>query len=186
MEIEIKFPLIDRDALLARLRDGGEQLYPETFEDNVVLDRRDELRAAGALLRIRRFGKYTLVTWKGPATYVENVRKREEIQGGFESFDFAISLFRALGFEPAFRYQKLREVWRFRDTEVVLDRTPIGDYFEIEGSMDTIQSVVKELGLRVEDAVRASYMELYRQARLQDPLKPEHMVFELDGSEPAS
>ena len=180
-EIEVKFPLRDRRVLTQKLRElGGQQLYPETFEDNIVLDRRGELRTRGALLRVRKFGKYALATFKGPMAIEGGVKSREEVQTGVESFELAIQLFDSLGFKPVFRYQKFREVWRVRDVEVVLDRTPIGDYFEIEGSVDTIRAVAADLGMNMDHALRQSYADLYRQARRTRADLPEHMVFPAD------
>ncbi|HEX7154865.1 MAG TPA: class IV adenylate cyclase [Thermoanaerobaculia bacterium] len=177
-EIEVKFPLRDRPALLRRLQDiGAQRLYPETFEDNIVLDRRGELRTKGSLLRVRKFGRYALATFKGPMAFDGNVKTREEVQTGVESFELAIQLFDALGFKPTFRYQKFREVWRVRDVEVVIDRTPIGDYFEIEGPIDTIRTVSDELGFTMDTAIRQSYAELYRQHRRTRADLPENMVF---------
>jgi len=133
-EIEVKFALKDRPGLVRRLHEiGAQKLYAETFEDNIVLDRRGELRTRGSLLRVRKFGRYALATYKGPMAFDGGVKMREEVQTGVESFELAIQLFDSLGFKPVFRYQKFREVWRVKEVEVVLDRTPIGDYFEIEG-----------------------------------------------------
>jgi len=178
-EIEVKFRLLDRFDLVGRLeKAGAELLYEETFEDNIILDRRGELKTRGAVLRVRRFGRYVLVTFKGPTVYEGTVKRREEVQTGVESFEVAIALFGALGFKPVFRYQKYREVWRLRGTEVVLDRTPIGHFFEIEGTMDLIREVVNLLGLRFEDAVKQSYIDLYRHERRTRAELPEHMVFD--------
>jgi adenylate cyclase class 2 len=178
-EIEVKFPLRDRQALVARLRAaGGERLYPETFEDNIVLDRRGELRTKGALLRVRKFGKYVIATFKGPMAFEGGIKTREEVQTGMESFERAIQLFDSLGYKPVFRYQKFREVWRLKDVEVVLDRTPIGEYFEIEGPLEVIRSTVTELELNMDDAIRLSYADLYRQQRRTRGDLPEHMVFD--------
>jgi len=177
-EIEVKFPLRDRADLLARLHElGGQRLYPETFEDNIVLDRRGELRTRGALLRVRKFGRYALATFKGPMSIEGGVKSREEVQTGVESFELAIQLFDSLGFKPVFRYQKFREVWRVREVEVVLDRTPIGDYFEIEGAVETIRTVAAELGMNMDQAIRQTYADLYRLARRTRADLPEHMVF---------
>jgi adenylate cyclase class 2 len=177
-EIEVKFPLRDRAALIRKLQDiGASRLYPETFEDNIVLDRRGELKTKGALLRVRRFGKYSLVTYKGPMSIDGGIKSREEVQTGVESFELAIELLDALGFKPVFRYQKFREVWRIQDVEVVLDRTPIGEYFEIEGPMDLIRSISGELGMNMDQAIRQSYADLYRQARRTRSDLPENMVF---------
>src|SRR3954468_649296 len=177
-EIEVKFPLRDRSELIQKLRAlGAQRLYPETFEDNIVLDRRGELRTRGALLRVRKFGKYALATFKGPMAIEGGVKSREEVQTGVESFELAIQLFDSLGFKPVFRYQKYREVWRIRDVEVVLDRTPIGDYFEIEGPIDVIRTITAELGMTMDQAIRQTYADLYRVARRTRPDLGENMIF---------
>ena len=178
-EIELKFPLENRPALVDRLRRArAEQLFPETFEDNIVLDRRGELRTKGSLLRLRKFGRFVLATYKGPVSFDGTIKTREEVQTGLESFERGVALFDALGFKPVFRYQKFREVWRLGGAEVVLDRTPIGEYLEIEGTIETITAVAEELGLSVDRGIKLSYADLYRQARRTRPDLPEHMVFD--------
>ena len=177
-EIEIKFVLKDREALVRKLHEiGAQRLYPETFEDNIVLDRRGELRTRGSLLRVRKFGRYAIATYKGPMSIEGGIKSREEVQTGVESFELAIQLFDSLGFKPVFRYQKFREVWRVKNVEVVLDRTPIGDYFEIEGAVDVIRSVTAELGMNMDQAIRQTYADLYRQHRRTRADLPENMVF---------
>ena len=143
----------------------------------VALDRRGELRTKGALMRVRKFGKYAIATYKGPMSMEGGIKKREEVQTGVESFELAIELLDALGFKPVFRYQKFREVWRVKDVEIVLDRTPIGEYFEIEGPIDVIRSVSADLGMNMDQAIRQSYADLYRQARRTRSDLPENMVF---------
>ncbi len=177
-EIEVKFALRVRNELLRKLNDiGARQLYPETFEDNIVLDRRGELKTRGALLRVRKFGKYSLATYKGTMSIDRGIKSREEVQTGVESFELAIQLLDALGFKPVFRYQKFREVWRVREVEVVIDRTPIGEYFEIEGPMEMIRTIAAELGMNMDTAIRQTYADLYRQARRTRRDLPENMVF---------
>jgi adenylate cyclase class 2 len=178
MEIEVKFALRDRADLVRRLHElGGTRLYPETFEDNIVLDRRGELRTKGSLLRVRKFGKYSIATYKGPMSIEGGVKSREEVQTGVESFELAIQLFDSLGYKPVFRYQKFREVWRVKEVEVVLDRTPIGDYFEIEGAIEVIRDIAAQLDMNMEQAIRQTYLDLYRQARRTRPDLGENMIF---------
>lgn len=177
-EVEVKFALHDRADLVRRLQQAGaQQLYPETFEDNIVLDRRGELRTRGALLRVRKFGRYALATFKGPVAFEGGVKTREEVQTGVESFELAIQLFDSLGFKPVFRYQKFREVWRVSEVEVVIDRTPIGNYFEIEGPLEVIRAVAAQLEMNMDAGIRQSYADLYRQHRRTRADLPEHMVF---------
>ena len=177
-EIEVKFALRDRKELVRKLHElGGQRLYQETFEDNIVLDRRGELRTKGSMLRVRKFGRYALATYKGPLAFDGGVKTREEVQTGVESFELAIQLFDALGYKPVFRYQKFREVWRVQEVEVVLDRTPIGEYFEIEGPMEVIRTVAESLGFSMETGIRQTYADLYRMHRRTRGDLPEHMVF---------
>ena len=105
------------------------------------------------------------------------VKMREEGQTGVESFELAIALFDSLGYKPVFRYQKFREVWRVREVEVVIDRSPIGNYFEIEGALDVIRGVAEELGMAMDSGIRQTYADLYRQHRRTRADLPEHMVF---------
>ena len=105
------------------------------------------------------------------------MKTREEVQTGVESFELAIQLFDSLGYKPVFRYQKFREVWRVRDVEVVVDRTPIGSYFEIEGPVDVIRTVAHDLGMNMDQAIRQTYADLYRQHRRTRADLPENMVF---------
>lgn len=177
-EIEAKFPLLERATLVERLEAiGAERLYPETFEDNILFDRRGELRTRGAVLRVRQFGRYTIVTWKGPASYADGVKSRREVETGIESFERAVDLLDALGFRPVFRYQKLREVWRFAGSEIVLDRTPIGDFLEIEGERDQIEEIAGTLDLSMSDSIQMTYADLYRQQRRIRPDLSENMIF---------
>ena len=126
---------------------------------------------------MRKFGRYALATFKGPMAFEGGVKMREEVQTGVESFELAIQLFDSLGYKPTFRYQKFREVWRVREVEVVLDRTPIGNYFEIEGALDVIRGVAEDLGMNMDSAIRLSYADLYRQFRRTRADLGEHIVF---------
>ena len=141
-----------------------------------MLDRRGELKTRGALLRVRKFGRYALATFKGPMSIEGGIKSREEVQTGVESFELAIQLFDSLGFKPIFRYQKFREVWRVNDVEVVLDRTPIGNYFEIEGPVEIIDRC-RRLGMNMDQAIKQTYADLYRQFRRTRADLPENMVF---------
>ena len=149
LAVALDMPLRDRNELIRRLHEiGATRLYPETFEDNIVLDRRGELRTRGSLLRVRKFGRYALATYKGPMSMAGGIKSREEVQTGVESFELAIQLFDSLGFKPVFRYQKFREVWRVRDVEVVGDTASVA---EAEGLIPKLQPDVAVLDARLPD-----------------------------------
>ncbi|MDX1584065.1 MAG: adenylate cyclase, partial [Thermoanaerobaculia bacterium] len=70
-------------------------------------------------------------------------------------------------------------------SEILLDRTPIGDFLEIEGSDREIEQIAERLELEMKDAIRSSYIELYKKERRTRADLPEQMVFppeELAGS----
>ena len=70
-----------------------------------------------------------------------------------------------LGFSAAARYEKHRETWLLGGIEVVLDHTPMGDFVEIEGSRESLDSTAASLDLDPEKAVRGSYLSLWSEYR---------------------
>ena len=176
-EIEVKFVLKDRNALVGKLHEiGAQRLYPETFEDNIVLDRRGELRTKGALLRVRKFGRYAIATYKGAVAFEGNVKTREEVQTGVESFELAIQLFDSLGFKPVFRYQKYREEYGDATCVVAIDETPVGVFVELEGQEARIAELATALGFAPSQYLTASYARLHAERAEALGLGP-HMTF---------
>jgi adenylate cyclase class 2 len=67
----------------------------------------------------------------------------------------------ALGYVPSFRYEKYRAEWSDGRGEVVIDRTPIGDFAEIEGEPHWIDRIAKSINVSQADYITASYAELF-------------------------
>jgi adenylate cyclase class 2 len=162
-ETEIKLRVEARRARSLLRRHGFRVTRPRVFESNIVYDTPDHaLRRRGCLLRLRRAGARITLTFKGPATSLKH-KSREELESrvpGFELFDRIIQ---AIGFEPAFRYEKFRTEYSLsRGTgTVTLDVTPIGDFLEVEGKPEWIDRIATMLGFRESDYITASYASLY-------------------------
>jgi adenylate cyclase class 2 len=80
------------------------------------------------------------------------------------SRDAASVILAELGFFPQFLYEKYRTEYQ-RDGSrgiVLLDETPIGTFFEIEGAPRSIDALAKALGFCRSDYITASYGRLYR------------------------
>ena len=107
METEIKVEVADFETVRARLRDAGATFVSVSDEENVYLDRRDELGQRRELLRLRRDERARL-TWKGPTDVQGGVRSRPEIEFTASSFDDALELLERLGFQPTERLTKHR------------------------------------------------------------------------------
>jgi adenylate cyclase class 2 len=180
-ESELKIPVDDLESIRARLDSAGAGCARRSeHEVNVVLDRADHhLEGLQQLLRVRRFGGRWILTFKGTPRFEGAVKQREELELEVSDGETLIELLGRLGFDPAVRYEKEREVWRLSGVEVTLDHTPMGDFVELEGETADLAGVALRLGLDPGAAVRGNYLELWRQYRDQHPELelPPDMVF---------
>ncbi len=178
-ERELKIAVQDLAALRRRLRArGAAQLHDQSFEDNLVWDRNDELRAAGCLLRLREDGRGVRLTFKGPASFEGPIKVRDEHETSVGEAGSMRALLEALGYEVVRRYQKYREEWRLDEVVVALDRTPMGDFAEFEGAQ--APAAAEACGCSVAAALEADYLVLYDAYRQSRPAAPADMVFASD------
>jgi adenylate cyclase class 2 len=181
IESEIKLPVADLNKVRRRLeRDGAKLVHAAAHEDNLLLDTSSgRLQARDSVLRVRQARGRTLLTLKGPASFHDRVKQRSEHELEVVDGGCLLAILRGLGFDIVARYQKEREAWRLGETDVLLDRTPMGNFVEIEGPLELVSASARRLGLDAESAVTESYLELwrdYRRSRPGDEL-PEDMLF---------
>ncbi|HVS15415.1 MAG TPA: class IV adenylate cyclase [Thermoanaerobaculia bacterium] len=186
-EREIKIPVADLGAVRRRLRRiGAELAQRESLERNRVFDRAaggESLLAGGRLLRLREDGSGARLTYKGPARFAQGVKIREERELAIDDAEIAVALLSGLGFEVARRYEKRRETWTLAAEPgaslVTLDRTPIGDFVEVEvaGEAGSAVRLALRLGLDPATAEPRSYLALYDDWRGRHPGAPRDMVF---------
>jgi adenylate cyclase, class 2 len=178
-EIEVKLPVSDLDALRRKLPETGAALRASEHEESNVLydDPERRLSSSGRTVRLRRAAGKALLTYKGPVRFESGARVREEREVEVSDAAEADAILAGLGLLPRFRYDKRREEWHFKGAVVALDRTPIGDFVEVEGDPATIRRVVALLGLDPSEASPYSYAELYARRRKEEPSLPPDMVF---------
>ena len=141
---------------------GATPSRPRHFEDNVLFDdAMSSLAASGRALRLRRTDAAAIVTYKGPRVTGAGVKSRPEIEVTVADADAAQQVLEGLGYHKAFRYQKYREAFRWRDAEIVVDETPIGTFLEVEGPIETIHAAAAALGRGPADYVTESYPALF-------------------------
>lgn len=177
-EVEIKFVIRSLDALTTSLRAAGfREKTTSTFESNTLYDTPSgELRAAGAILRLRMYGTRCTLTHKsrGEAGRHKSRVERETQVGDAVQMDMIL---RALGYAPAFVYEKYRAEWTDGEGEVVVDRTPIGDLAEIEGAPEWIDRTARLLGISDADYITSSYGELFFRWTQQNGSSARNMTF---------
>jgi adenylate cyclase class 2 len=180
VETEIKLRLEGGiGGMISKLRTLGYLPGPRELEADQLYDFPDgSLRLSGRLLRLRSRGSRWLLTYKGPATPGPH-KSREELETGIEDGTTLSTILAALGYVPAFRYEKYRTTFR-RDGEegsVTIDETPIGVFLELEGEGDWIDRTATVLGFTPAEYLTASYSSLYQEYRRAHPGVRTDMTF---------
>ncbi len=131
------------------------------LQRDVLLDTADRrLLASGTTLRVRADGDRAFLTFKGPVL-PGVVKAREEIETEAASAEALLAIGAALGYQPAFRYDKYREEFALPGVVIAVDDTPIGVFVEIEGDETAIHTLAARLGFAPADYVTASYRALF-------------------------
>ncbi len=151
---------------------GASVKAPRQEEKNRLYDFADgRLRATGATLRLRAYGPQSTLTFKGAVQEDPRFKKRPEFETDVGDPAALEKILELVGFEAAFRYDKVREILHWSgleagDVEVCLDETPVGRFVEIEGEAAAIEEALYILGWSGRESVRRSYADLYREAGL--------------------
>ena len=167
-ETEIKFRLRgpeEHGRLRTALTVLGARPTPATTEDNTLFDTMGtDLAARRQVLRLRTVngGPRGFMTFKGPATFIDGIKSREEIEYGVDDAASARATLLALGYQPKISYGKVREAWYLNDAEIVLDTLEFGWFCEIEAEIERIDEILPLLGLLRSQAERDSYPTLAR------------------------
>ena len=179
-EVEIKFRIFDEKALVARLRQlGFQQITPRTHEMNTLFDLPGHsLRHRGDLLRLRKYGETWVLTHKTKGKTAGRHKSRVETETRIENGEKMEAILRALQFEPSFRYEKFRAEWKGGDGHVVIDETPIGNFGEIEGPAEWIDSVARDLQIDRKDYIIETYSGLFLSWKRETHSNAQEMTFE--------
>ncbi|HUF39657.1 MAG TPA: class IV adenylate cyclase [Anaerolineales bacterium] len=180
LETEVKFLLRDLPGLERQLEALGARLVsPEVHEYNLKFDKPDRsLAETFQVLRLRRDARVRL-TYKGPGRIVGGVIARTEIEFEAGDFEAAQAFLEALGFEVSLVYEKYRTTYTLDGVEAVLDRTPIGDFAELEGPDGAaIAALAARLGLDWSARSLASYTFLFDEANRALGLEMRDLTFE--------
>jgi adenylate cyclase, class 2 len=177
-EIEIKFRVEDLRALTRRLRSAKFRLATaRAHELNTLSDLPGTpLRKRGDLLRLRKYGKSWVLTHKSKGT-VGRHKTRVETETAVANGEKMDLILRALGFRPAFRYEKFRAEWSDGVGHVVVDETPIGNFGEIEGTSRWIDRTAKALGILPEHYITDTYAGLFFAWKRRTRSRAKEMTF---------
>lgn len=175
-EVELKFPLVDRDRLLAALKDLNAQPQEELSQsDRYFAHPARDFGETNEAFRIRQSGDKTKLTYKGPLLDQATKTRREielSLADGNKTAKDMVNMLTALGFTEVRAVCKTRTpyelTWQGRDMEITLDHVEeLGWYLEIETLTDeedpqeaqhAILSLAKHWNL--ENPERRSYLTM--------------------------
>lgn len=152
IETEKKYRLTERqrERILETLKEFNAIYVGENFEENNLYGS-EVLQEKGAILRVRKIGDKTILTYKQRIQHQFAVKQRIEHETAVEKGDELEKIIENSGFQKVLVYEKRRRIWQFRKTEVAIDELPFGLFMEIEGSIADIAEA--ETFLEAEDFV---------------------------------
>lgn len=168
LEQEVKFFLEDPAQVRKRLSPLGARPYqPRMHEANIRFDTADgALTRAGRVLRLRKAGQ-VILTYKQPeaataAGTPAPARRNLETEIIVDNLDKTSHLLQSLGFRPIVRYEKYREVFRWKSVLVMFDQLPFGNFLELEGpDLGELRQTAGQLDLDWRNALQTSYMGIF-------------------------
>ena len=167
IETEAKWRVDEREheRLRTVLRGAGASHTGTVREVNTLFDSADEaVRLRGQVLRVRWLDRGKVVlTLKGPPTYREGVKSREETELELSDRDALVGILNGLGFSASIEYEKTRESWVLDGTVVALDTLTFGRFVEIEGAEADIRRAADLLGVELGKAERRGYPSMMRE-----------------------
>jgi len=178
-EIKLRFetPGAARAAIVAI---GATLVHQRRLQADVLYDTpQGVLSARLAVLRLRRDGERSFVTFKSPLPH-PTMKLREEIETTIGDASVGARVLEELGLRPWFRYEKYREEFALEGVVIAIDETPVGTFVEIEGTDQGITAAAIALGRGPADYVLDSYRTLYVNHCAAQGLTPSHMVFAAD------
>jgi adenylate cyclase class 2 len=191
-ETEVKFHIQHINAVKERLQTLGALLiHPRTLELNLRFDTpgRDLIRE-GRVLRLRQDESIRL-TYKDGSQLKDGALSRREIEFSVSNLDSAQQFIEALGYEIIFIYEKYRTTYSMpvktkdvtrelqsRETHIMLDELPYGNFVEIEGELDELKPLAQRLLLNWDAAIPASYHSLFERVSRSKNLTFRDLRFE--------
>ncbi|MCL1892451.1 MAG: class IV adenylate cyclase [Alphaproteobacteria bacterium] len=165
IEIELRFPLKNADAVIARLnRDAIKKYENRQIDTYYNAPHRDFFARAPSVddwLRLQNSdGKYSINLKSFFPKGALKSTHCDEYESGIENMEALEKIFAALDFKPVIRVDKKRIAFAFKNTEIAIDEVAeLGTFIEVEYDCDddcTIESareylygIVKEIGADV-------------------------------------
>ncbi|MFH1774695.1 MAG: class IV adenylate cyclase [Methanobacteriota archaeon] len=166
LEIEAKARVSNQGKIKSKLIELGAKFLKKEEQEDIYFDHpaRDFAKSDEAL-RIRKIGKDSYLTYKGPK--LDKLTKtREEHEFKFSGFEEAKEILKKLKFREVATIRKQREYYALQNFIIALDEVEdLGSFIEVEKKAghytpEEIIAFLKKLGVEDGSIERRSYLEL--------------------------
>ncbi|MBI5928861.1 MAG: class IV adenylate cyclase [Chloroflexi bacterium] len=170
LEIECKLYIPSLATIQTHLAQRGATLtHPRTYEHNIRYEGPNgDFAARHIVLRLRRDQDIRL-TYKAPATQLsEGMITRLELETTIGDFETMDNILLHLGYQHGMVYEKYRTTYALLnvpEVEVVVDEMPYGNFLEVEGTPEGIETALAQLGLTDMPRIIVGYVDLFELLR---------------------
>ncbi len=167
LEIEVKFYLTRMNAVEQQIQGLGAGLRDCRDETNIRYESgNNDLMRSKSLLRLRRAGRQTILTFKSEAPEVQSDYKiHREYEVSVDDFDMMQNILESLGYHQAQVYEKNRRTYQWGASLLCLDTMPYGCFLEIEGPGHEIRDLAEKLSLDWDSRILLNYLEMFERIR---------------------
>ena len=177
IEVEIKIKVKDRVLLEEKLLKTGFLKGNLVKESDIYFDNQNhQIKDSDSALRIRSCENLTLnhakhfMTYKGPKMDTVSMT-RKEVEMQIDNAQTGKEILMSLGYCQIYPVVKTRQYYHLKQITACLDRVDgLGDFLELEvivsednekhKALDSLLSLVQELGCNPEEMVRTSYLSM--------------------------
>lgn len=178
-ELELKFIVHHPGAMRHAIIHLGAEGQGEAYESNILFENSEgNLNSSGRRLRLRSNNRNILTYKERPQYPLPGVKDMIELETEVADLEQMRKILNRLGYREVMFYEKYRETFVLCDIQIVLDRTPIGTFMEIEGRRSRILSIARRLGLDPDEAIAIGYAEMINIVSQVEGLNSEKCSFE--------
>lgn len=165
-ETELKF-IVQNYGEIARKLMNKSNFVSTAYELTVMYDNKEKsLFKEDARLRLRQIKNLKNNTetcelsYKKPKTR-EGIKIEEEDEVSISSFKEMQEILLKIGFFKVSSYDRVRDTFKKDNCKITLDTFSFGDILEIEGEINSIKKIAKELGLNLKNNTSKSCDDIY-------------------------
>jgi predicted adenylyl cyclase CyaB len=160
MEYEYAFKKYNKKKILSQIQKLGGTFFGHFIFKVIVFIH--PLQHNKTYIRVRDEGYKCTMTTKTKTNKSQFSIENEVI---IDDFNEAVKILYSLGCKKKYYYEKMREIWKIKDTEIIFDIGPgIPEIMEVEAKNKRIlDNLVKQFGIKKDIINKSKYVNKYKE-----------------------